>query len=246
VEELPRPAGFGNCPHCAYAASGTAAICYDCATATFERLSPNRCPLCELQLNPDDTCSNPVCNWTEDERGFRWVWAISMRTGALAHAIDWYKVHGRRGWAWIFGRVLVGYLNANAEAFEDYDLIIPSPTYVGPDGRAFDHIGGIIDRAIIEDDEHWPFTFGGIVKTSATTPFRGKTWKRRYEIATTELAPALAVPNTSLVAGRRILVFDDVYTEGLTIRTVALALRAAGAVEVSEIVLARQPYGGAR
>ena len=44
--------------------------------------------------------------------------------------------------------------------------------------------------------------------------------------------------------GKRILVYDDVYTEGLTLREVARSLRDAGAVEVSEVVLARQPYSG--
>jgi predicted amidophosphoribosyltransferase len=52
------------------------------------------------------------------------------------------------------------------------------------------------------------------------------------------------VRKPELVDGARILVFDDVFTEGFTIRQVARALKEAGAVEVSEIVLARQAYGG--
>ena len=52
------------------------------------------------------------------------------------------------------------------------------------------------------------------------------------------------MPVARRVKGKRVLVFDDVFTEGFTIREVARALRAAGAVEVSEVVLARQPYGG--
>ena len=48
----------------------------------------------------------------------------------------------------------------------------------------------------------------------------------------------------AIVRGKRVLVYDDVYTEGLTPREVARALLGAGAVEVAEIVLARQPYGG--
>lgn len=243
--DTPRPAGFGNCARCPYQQTGSAAICYGCATATFERLARNRCDLCELALREDGTCGNPVCSWDEDDRGFRWVWAMSMRTGALRLAIDRYKVDGKLGWAWIFGRVLVGYLNAGHAAFGLYDAIIPSPTYVGPGGRAFDHIGQIVERAIIEDDGTWPFELGVVKKTNATTRFRGQTWRRRLEIANNELAPALTVARPDVVHGKRILVIDDVYTEGLTIRTVARALRSAGATEVSEIVLARQPYGGA-
>jgi predicted amidophosphoribosyltransferase len=169
-----------------------------------------------------------------------------MRTGALSHAIDRYKVHGAMGWAWIFGRVLVGYLNDAPIALSMYDAIIPSPTYVGPGGRQFDHIATILERARIEDDGTWPFEFGVVEKTRATPKFRGKSWSQRREIARNQLRPALSVRRPELVAGQRILVFDDVFTEGFTIREVALALRREGAVEVSEVVLARQPYGGPR
>jgi predicted amidophosphoribosyltransferase len=167
-----------------------------------------------------------------------------MRTGPLRRAIDRYKVEGRQAWAAIFGRVLLGYLNANDAVFQRYDLIIPSPTWVGEGGRAFDHTGLVIERAIMEDDGTWPFRTGVVQKTEATAPFRGKTWRSRYEIAERELKPALCVPDAEMVRGRRVLVYDDVYTEGLTLRAVASSLRDAGAVEVSEIVLARQPYGG--
>lgn len=241
---LPSPAGFGNCGKCPYAETGSAETCFNCASSTFERLAPNRCELCELALDDDGSCGNPVCSWSEDDRGFQWVWAISMRTGALSRAIDRYKVDGKTGWAWIFGRVLVGYLDANREIFSRYDLIIPSPTYVGQDGRSFDHIGLIVERAKLEDDDTWPFEFGVITKTRATTRFRGRTWRQRLDIANYELAPALHVARPDLVNGKRVLIVDDVYTEGLTIRTVARALKAAGALEVSEVVLARQPFGG--
>ncbi len=140
--------------------------------------------------------------------------------------------------------MLVGHLNAGALAFSRYDLIVPSPTYVGPGGRAFDHTGEVIARAIVEDDG-----------TSAVPPrchrekrgdnaVRGRTWQQRRQIAESELRQALSVPDPGQVRAKRILVFDDVYTEGLTIREVARCLRLAGASEVSEIVLARQPYGG--
>jgi predicted amidophosphoribosyltransferase len=43
------------------------------------------------------------------------------------------------------------------------------------------------------------------------------------------------------VEGRSVLVYDDVFTEGFKIREVGRALLQAGATEVSEVVLARQP-----
>jgi predicted amidophosphoribosyltransferase len=240
----PQPAGFGNCGVCPYRSQGTAQICFDCASSSFEKLAKNRCELCELPLLSNGSCGNPLCNWDESSRSFRWVWAISMRTGPLREAIDRYKVQNKVGWAGIFGRVLLGYLNAHVEDFVRYNLIIPSPTFVGKGGRAFDHTGLVIERAALEDDGTWPFETGVLQKSAATTPFRGKTWQRRREIAELELRPALTIPDPEEVRGKRILVYDDVYTEGLTLREVARSLRDAGAVEVSEIVLARQPYSG--
>ncbi len=239
----PAPAGFGNCASCAYLTGGPADICFACAKKSFERLASDRCPLCELPLKQGE-CGNPLCNRTESERFFRWVWAISMRTGSLKRAIDRYKVDGKIAWAGIFGRVLLGYLNANASDFKRYDLIIPSPTYVGEGGRTFDHTGEVIAAAQLEDDGVWPFARNVVEKTRPTTPFRGRGWQRRREIAETELRQALTISLPALVAGKQVLVYDDVYTEGLTLREVARTLRGAGATEVSEVVLARQPYGG--
>jgi predicted amidophosphoribosyltransferase len=245
VDPRPQPAGFGNCGRCPYRSQGTAPICFDCAKSSFERLAVDRCELCERALSPDGSCGNPLCKWDVSGRYFKRVWAISMRTGPLKGAIDRYKVEGKYGWAGIFGRVLLGYLNANRDVFDHYDLIIPSPTYVGDGGRAFDHTALVIERAIFEDDDGmWPFKIGILQKTAATTPFRGKTWQRRREIAELELRPALTIQDPDLVRGKRILVYDDVYTEGLTLREVARSLRDADAREVSEVVLARQPYSG--
>jgi predicted amidophosphoribosyltransferase len=167
-----------------------------------------------------------------------------MRTGALRRAIDRYKVDGKIAWARIFARVLLGYLDAHPRVFERYELIVPSPTFVGAGGRAFDHTAEVIEWAQVEDVNEWPFATGVIEKVRSTTAFRGRTWQQRREIAETELRQALVVPKPKIVAGNRVLVYDDVYTEGLTLREVARAVRAAGAVEVSEVVLARQPYGG--
>jgi predicted amidophosphoribosyltransferase len=244
VEPRPRPAGFGNCPDCAYVASGPASLCFDCASRSLEPLAARRCALCARPLEADGTCGNPVCSWAEEQRWFRSIWAIAMRSGPLQRAIDDYKVPPERaGWSWIFGRVLLGYLNAHAETFGGYGLIVPSPTFTGEGGRAFDHTAAIIERAVKEDEGDWPFALDVIQKTGPTTPFRGRTWPQRHAIAMGELRDALVVAEPARVAGERVLVFDDVYTEGLTILEVARSLRLAGAAEVSQIVLARQPWG---
>lgn len=97
------------------------------------------------------------------------------------------------------------------------------------------------EAAQIEDPIAWPFELDLITKTAATEPMVGHTWRERKEIAEGPLRNALDVPRPNAVAGLRIIVVDDVFTEGFTIREVARAFKRAGATEVSEVVLAREP-----
>lgn len=244
VDLDPRPPGFGRCLRCAYRDVDRAIdgqpVCYVCASQSMEPLAQDRCQVCG-QAADSGVCGNPVCSW--DDRFFGRVYPISMRTGPLRGAINQYKFDGVRWWAGVFGRVLVGYLDTHFETFRAFDLIVASPTYTGEGGRAFDHTATILEAAEVEDPT-WPFEYGVIVKTGPTEPFTGKRWRARKEISEGPLRSALRVPDDGRVRGKRVLVFDDVFTEGFTIREVARALRNAGAVEVSEVVLARQPYGG--
>jgi len=133
-------------------------------------------------------------------------------------------------------------LKADVGVFEDYDLIIPSPTYVGEGGRDSDHTGDIIERAKVEGRQ-WPFRTDVMEKTRATPRLAKQTsFMQRAHVAETQIGPALRVTRPGLVDGASVLVFDDVFTGGLTLRETAFKLRAAGAVQVSGIVLARQPF----
>jgi predicted amidophosphoribosyltransferase len=173
------------------------------------------------------------------------VWAISMRTGQMKTAIHRYKYDERRGWAAIFGRILAGFLNENQSIFGTYDLIVPNPSYTGPEAqRSFDHTEGIVRAAEIEEPLGWPFAYGVVVKTAPTERFAGKTWRERKAIAEGPLRAALSVPDPVRVANKDVLVIDDVFTEGFTIREVARVLHQHGAREVSEVVLAREPWKG--
>jgi len=238
------PAGFAACVECAYRDTGSAPICFACASEHTEPLATARCDVCGQALPADGRCGNPVCHF--DDRYFTRVWAISMRTGQMRDAISRYKYDGKWGWAAIFGRILVGFLGENQARFGSYDLITPSPTYTGPaSGRPFDHTRRIVEAAQIEEPIGWPFAYDVITKTAATEPMVGHTWRERKTIAEGQLRAALSVTDAEIVAGKRILIVDDVFTEGFTIREVARSLILAGAVEVSEIVLAREPWKGA-
>jgi predicted amidophosphoribosyltransferase len=237
------PAGFAACRICAYRDTGSAPICFSCASEHTEPLATPSCDVCGQALPDDGRCANPVCHF--DDRYFTRVWAVSMRTGQMRTAISRYKYDEKWGWAAIFGRILTGFLSQYQSTFGSYELITPSPSYVGPGAtRSFDHTRRIVEAAEIEEPIAWPFAYDLVTKAAPTEPMVGHTWRKRKAIAEGPLRAALRVPNAVAVAGKRILVVDDVFTEGFTIREVARALRLAGATEVGEVVLAREPWKG--
>jgi predicted amidophosphoribosyltransferase len=237
------PLGFAECRHCAYVRGGSAAICFACSAENTEAPPLEACETCNRPREPGERCANKVCHF--DDRYFSRVHAISMREGQMEWAISRFKYQERKGWAAIFGRILVGYLDEHRDLFSGYDAITASPTYMGPGAnRSFDHTRMIVEAAGVEDPIDWPFAPCLVVKESPTERFAGKSWRERKQIAEGPLRKALRVPDPGAVEGRRILVFDDIFTNGFTIREVARALLRAGASEVSEVVLARQPFRG--
>jgi predicted amidophosphoribosyltransferase len=207
----------------------------------MEPIPKRRCERCERALPASNECSNALCRLSVERRGWQFIWAIAMRTGALSTAITKYRYQDKYGWGWIFGRILAGYLESMPDVFHGYDLIIPTPTYTGSDGRAWDHTRFIVERAEIESPG-WPMAYDVIQKTGPTRRLAGLSRAQRQAVCETELAPMLRVTDPQAVAGKDVLVFDDVFTSGLTLQQVALTLVAAGASSVSGIVLARQPF----
>lgn len=193
-------------------------------------------------------CGNSMCN--DPDRQFGWNYAVAMKGGQLEQAIWAYKRGEHQAvWASIFARVLVGFLQQRATGFRVFDLIIASPTWVGERGRTFDHTREIIAAAAREAPA-WPFDLDdppAIIRTAWVSSMRSTSGLAgRRALAQGPLRAALHVPRPRRVAGRSILVFDDVFTDGQTLNEVARCLLGAGAAEVCGVTLARQPWGSAR
>ncbi len=172
-----------------------------------------------------------------------------MRSGQLQRAINRYKFYNREHWAVIFARVLVGFLQLENDLFKDFDLIVANPTHVSREGtaRRWDHTRRVIYKAHEVSYGEWPCDVDltpAIIKTRETTKMSSvKGWKARRQIAETELRAALHVPRPERTEGKRILVYDDIFTIGFTLREVARALILDGnASEVCGVSLARQPW----
>lgn len=241
----PAPLGFGRCARCPYLAVGSAAICSACAARTMEPLPEPRCPICEQDLQGRSRCGNTLCH--DPSRSLDAVRAVSVKTGALEQAIHAYKYDGKYGWATIFGRVLVGYLDEHAPLYDKIDLITPMPTFLGPGSRrSWSHTGLMVEKAAVEAGGRFPFDLEDpqlIVKRAETHQLVGLNAAERQRVVGEDLREALHVPMPVRAEGQRIVVVDDVFTRGSTMNEVARALKAAGAAEVTGLVLARTPWG---
>jgi predicted amidophosphoribosyltransferase len=163
--------------------------------------------------------------------------------GALRGAIVRYKYRQELWWADVFARMVARYLEANTTWFEEFDLIVPVPSYLGPGGRrGWDPVGRIAARLQALVGPLWEVAPSAVVKWAETPAMQGRDWPTRQAVAAGPLRQSLVVPEPSVVAGARILVFDDVLTDGSTLREVARRLRAAGAREVAGLALARPPW----
>ena len=251
LSKLPvQPQGFGRCRICPYYETGPAALCFSCARQTIKGLADKKCGVCDRPFDANkNECRNPICNF--DERYFLWNYSVAMKSkqGHLEEAIKAYKYGNQKYWAIVFARVLLGFLEDQMDLFEQFDLIVASPTYVGPGGRTWGHSELVLECAEIENDNYWPFDIGhaqpAIIKTKQTTSMTGKRWAQRHEIAKNEIRSALEVPDASRTEGKAILVYDDVFTDGHTLYEVARCLKLQGdAGEVCGVTLARQTFQG--
>lgn len=223
---------------------GPARICVACASKTLEAIEPSACPVCSQLLGADRICPNWLC--TDPRRRIERIDAIAYFSGALSDRIRRYKYEDRTGWSLIFGRLLVGWLQAHA-ADDPPGLIVANPTFLGRGGHPVGHVERIIRSAAIEDAEgRWAFDVenqqAAIIKTGPTEKSAGRTASAKRASAA-ELRRLLEIPDPRLTEGRDILVFDDVCTTGSQLDTVADCLLEEGnAAEVRGLVLARAPW----
>jgi predicted amidophosphoribosyltransferase len=200
-----------------------------------------KCPICDVELGDRRRCTNYWCR--RDDRAFDDVWAVAEHRGRLRWAIASTKYRGDHRWVGWLGGLVAGFLLDHAPMFDDIDLIVGAPSNVGK-ARPADHVVEILRTVDAAVGDLWPTDARCpvLIKRAETTPMvTAATAASRRLWAAGELRAALVVTEPAAVAGRRVLAFDDVFTDGSTMREVARALRLSGAASFSVLVLARQP-----
>ncbi|MEU3298090.1 ComF family protein [Streptomyces longwoodensis] len=169
-----------------------------------------------------------------------------MYSGALRDKIHTLKYEGRTGWAMIFGRLLVGWMESHPEAMNGVDYVVGNPTHAGR--QPIQHIEAIMDAAYTEDvNRSFPLSPPGahrLVKHAETARSANRTLEEKRAAATAHAAALTWTGDISDIKSATILLVDDVFTSGSQLQQVALRLRASGAADVRGLVLARVPWSG--
>lgn len=211
-----------RCPACGVAALASQALCDTCLAA-IPRLDRALCGQCLLEQREPHGCRRHA--------GFavHAAWVFDARAQVFIHAL---KYGARPALAAGQGAALMAALPASARRT---DLVLAMPHHASRlRERGFDASGALatsLARALPA-----PHVTGALARVRATPPQAG----RREHERRAAMAGAFLVREPSAVAGRRVLLVDDVVTTGATFAAALGALREAGA-EARGVALAWAP-----
>jgi ComF family protein len=201
------------------------------------------CPICLLAMVPltGPTCeicgeriaaggsANQSCPACQESRfHFHKAAAYGAYDGELRELIHLLKYEQVESAAGVLGRVLAEAIR-KLGPFADSILVVPVPLYRSKRRERGFNQAELIARAALKGAAFsWELCFDVLERTRPTVSQIGLTRAQRIE----NIRGAFRVPHPKRVAGREILLVDDVLTTGTTASECARILRKAGAEKV--------------
>jgi len=204
------------------------AVCPECE-AGIEWVASPVCPCCGL-IFPSREGADRVCGaCTTDPPPFARARAAAVYDGPAAEAIKRFKFNRRL----VYLPVMQTWLKRPycRELLEGADLVVPVPLH----SRRLRARGFNQALLLARGLGGAPVAREALVRVRHTAPQIGLNPKERRE----NVKAAFAVPDSGQVKGKNILLVDDLYTTGATVRECARVLRRAGAKRVDVLTVAR-------
>ena len=196
-------------------------------------LFPRKCVLCGrlLRSRETDLChpcrvDSPECPVRKQKRSFLDSWvAIWYYKGYIRSSILRYKFRGARSYAAAYGRfVAMKLLQTQPEGFDVLTWIPVSP--LRKLRRGYDQVE-LIARAVGRELDMTPVST--LKKIRHNRPQSGITGAEKRKA---NVLGAYRAVSPEKVAGKRVLLLDDILTTGATMSEAARVLKTAGAKEV--------------
>lgn len=224
------------CMACSKPIAADGALCGSCwgGLRLIER------PFCQqlaipfaYDLGPDALSAEAIA----DPPPFARLRAVAVYDGLSGRIIQALKYHDRTETAGALGAMMA---RAAAEMAGDIDLVLPVPLHRRRLWQRRFNQSAMLAEAIA-GQLGLRYAADGLQRIKATRRQVGL--KARERAANVQGAFRVAAASYPLVAGRRILLVDDVYTTGATVKAATRALMRAGASAVDVVVFARVVEG---
>ncbi|MBV9852891.1 MAG: ComF family protein [Armatimonadetes bacterium] len=210
---------------------GAACLCDACARQ-IAPVPESLCARCGLGLSPE----GGGCHHCALRRpAFDRARAMGAYEGVLRAAVHQFKYRDRPQMAEPLGLLLADHARAQSVALHDlrFDALLPVPMHpIRRRLRGYNQSERL--ARVLARDLGLPLEVKSLIRTRATRPQVGLTGDARRH----NLRGAFAVPRPAKVAGRTLLLVDDVVTTGSTLSECAAILKAAGAKAVYALTLA--------
>jgi ComF family protein len=204
------------------------AICPECE-AQIEWVASPLCPCCGVVFAARDGGDRLCGICTTEPPPFARARAAAIYDGPVAAAVKRFKF-GRR---MAYLPLMQSWLQAppGRELAAAADLVAPVPLHPRRlKARGFNQ-AWLLAQAFSEA----PLAREALVRRRHTAPQVGLNPKQRLD----NVRGAFAVPDPALVKGKKVLLVDDLYTTGATVKECARVLRRAGARRVEVLTVAR-------
>ena len=208
-------------------------MCSDCLNTPEPLLAEYFCQSCHAPFNNrfplDESGVCPLC--AAGMRGFDRAYSFGFYEGSLRKLIHLFKYSGMKP----LGKRLAGLLCRALpdEANATFDAVVPMPLHWRRRWRRGFNQSEILARQVAKS-RRVPM-LDVVKRVRATAVQAGLTNSNRRK----NVAGAFRVSSRTRVAGKRILLIDDVMTTGATAAACANALKRSGASSVTLLTLAR-------
>ncbi|MBE0598511.1 MAG: ComF family protein, partial [Desulfuromonadales bacterium] len=207
-------------------------LCQRCLAGIHPCSSP-RCPCCSLPYPTENGTDHRCEACLRRPPAFAWVSALGLYQESLREAVHRFKFEGAIGLDRALARLLGEAVAAERPGYVP-DLIVPVPLHRRRLRQRSYNQALLLARQL---GRCWrvPVAARMLVRTRATVPQQGLSAEARRH----NLGGAFRLQEE--VAGRKILLLDDVLTTGATVDECSRLLRRGGAAEIGVAVLGRAP-----